>query len=500
MVTMPVPKGFVVTSPYGSRWGTTHYGVDYGVAGGAGDKPIYAIKDGTVIAAGPASGFGQWIRVDHPASVGGNESVYGHIIPEVSVGQKVREGQRIGRINPDSSTNGGGAPHLHIDVYRYSWVAPARRVLGQTILDPQEVLRGAKWPGESQPTKETKPRPTGGTLFGIDISEHNDGLSCARAKQEGIEFAIIRLCDGTHVDRVFHSHLADAEQAGMLVSTYWYLRAPSEGTSIAQQVDVIDQQMGGRRDLPVWIDVESVDMNYPASDPRRYLLVEKDVWDAKRELERRGYHVPGIYTGRWYWENMRGGEPSMNGLGYLWASNYGVNNGVGDPRSLYASEGGDRHPGWDYPLGDRKPDILQYGSRGTVAGRPNVDINAFRGSRAELEALFTGKQKGLSMSDIQKILDHIDRKTEETKRYVDIRITDPIGSDVKDIRQQLTGGRDKILREDGTVDIEASYPGWKQLGLNEKGKGITPVDALAHMLQMIVRIERKLDELLGGKH
>lgn len=499
MVTMPVPKGFVVTSPYGPRWGSIHYGVDYGVAGGSGGKPIYAIKDGTVIAAGPASGFGQWIRLDHPASVGGNESVYGHIIPEVTAGQRVREGQRIGRINPDSSTNGGVAPHLHIEVYRYSWVGPARRVLGQTILDPQEVLRGAKWPGESQPANQTKPKPKAGTLLGIDISEHNDGLSCARAKQEGIEFAIIRLCDGTHVDRVFHSHLADAEQAGMLIATYWYLRAPSEGTSIAQQVDVIDRQMGGRRDLPVWIDVESVDMNYPAGDPRRYLLVEKDVWDAKRELERRGYHVPGVYTGRWYWENMRGGEPSMNGLGYLWVSNYGLSNGVGDPRSLYASEGGDRHPGWDYPLGDRKPDLLQYGSRGTVAGRPNVDINAYRGTRAELEALFTGKQEELSMADIQRILDHIDRKTEETKRYVDIRITDPIGSDVKDIRQQLTGGRDKIVRKDGTVDIEASYPGWKHLAVNEEGKGITPVDALALMIQFLVRIERKLDQLLGGK-
>lgn len=502
MVTMPVPKGFVVTSPYGPRWGTIHYGVDYGVAGGSGGKPIYAIKDGTVIAAGPASGFGQWIRLDHPASVGGNESVYGHIIPEVHAGQQVREGQRIGRINPDSSTNGGVAPHLHIEVYRYSWVAPARRVLGQTILDPQEVLRGAKWPGEAQPVKGTKPKPKGGTLLGIDISQHNDGLSCARAKREGVEFAIIRLCDGTYVDRVFHSHLADAEKAGMLVATYWYLRAPSEGTSISQQVDVIDRQMDGRRDLPVWVDVESVDSRFPPSDPRHYLLTEKDVWNAKHELELRGYRVPGIYTGRWYWEKMRGGEPSMHGLGALWCSNYGANNGAGDPRSLYTSEGGDRHPGWDYPLGDRKPDILQYGSRGTIAGRPNVDINAYRGTRAQLEQLFTGHtthKEELSMADIQKILDHIDRKTEETKRYVDIRITDPIGSDVKDIRQQLTGGRDKILREDGTVDIEASYPGWKQLGVNEKGKGITPVDALTHIIQIIVRIERKLDQLLGGK-
>ncbi|HAT1445452.1 TPA: peptidoglycan DD-metalloendopeptidase family protein [Corynebacterium striatum] len=495
MVTHPMRQGtYRVSSGYGPRWGSFHAGLDFAAPVGT---PIYAAADGVVVEGRDrrnVDGFGSWIWLDCQDSVG-KDFIYGHVKHSgilVKKGDRVRAGQQIGVVGNEGQSTG---PHLHFEV----WGHPGR--LGGAHQDPARYLQGAAQPGETKPVQEArpKPKPKGGTIYGIDISEHNDGLSCARAKQEGIEFAIIRLCDGTHVDRVFHSHLADAEQAGMLVSTYWYLRAPSEGTSISQQVDVIDRQMGGRRDLPVWIDVESVDMSYPAGDPRRNLLVEKDVWDAKRELERRGYHVPGIYTGRWYWENMRGGEPSMNGLGYLWVSNYGLHNGAGDPRSLYASEGGDRHPGWDYPLGDRKPDLLQYGSWGTVAGRPNVDINAYRGTRAELEALFTGKQEELSMADIQRILDHIDRKTEETKRYVDIRITDPIGSDVKDIRQQLTGGRDKIVREDGTVDIEASYPGWKHLAVNGEGKGITPVDALALMIQILVRIERKLDQLLGGK-
>lgn len=476
MVTMPVDKGFVVTSPLGPRWGTTHWGVDYGVAGGSGGKPIYAIKDGTVIQAGAASGFGQWIRIDHPASVGGNESVYGHIIPEVRTGQQVREGQRIGRINPSSATNGGVAPHLHIEVYKYSWVGPGQRVVGQTILDPQQVLRGAKWPGESSARPVGK---QGGTLHGIDISEHNDGLSCVRAKQEGMDFAIIRLCDGTHVDRVFHSHLADAEQAGMLVSTYWYLRAPSEGTSIAHQVDVIDRQMAGRRDLPVWIDVESVDMNYPASDPRHYLLVEKDVWDAKRELERRGYHVPGIYTGRWYWENMRGGEPSMQGLGALWCSNYGDNNGVGEPRSLYASEGGDHHSGWDYPLGDRKPDLLQYGSRGIVAGRPNVDINAYRGSRAELSALFTGKPA----PNEEPSEEEMNKLYKQLTAFIS-GFFGPQFDAIQEIWRQLRGPGGK---------------GWPQLGQNEKGQNLTLVDAVAAVRQQLAQIQADVDELKRRK-
>lgn len=145
MVTMPVPKGFKVTSPFGPRWGTTHWGTDYG-CGDNGNKPVYAVKDGTVTRAGAASGFGQWVTVDHPASNGGGETVYGHVIPEVRVGQKVREGERIARINPDSNTNGGVVPHLHFEWHRFSWVPP-----GPNRLNPEAMLAGAKWVGDTPP-------------------------------------------------------------------------------------------------------------------------------------------------------------------------------------------------------------------------------------------------------------------------------------------------------------------------------------------------------------
>lgn len=152
MVTMPVDKGFVVTSGYGPRAGGFHYGIDFGLAGGSGDRPIYAVKDGTVTRAGSASGFGRWVTVDHPASNGGGETIYGHVVPEVTAGQSVKEGQRIGRIDPNQSTNGGVAPHLHLEWHRFSWVAP-----GPDRLDPLTKLAGAKWPGATTVPKEDKP-------------------------------------------------------------------------------------------------------------------------------------------------------------------------------------------------------------------------------------------------------------------------------------------------------------------------------------------------------
>lgn len=372
MTTMPVDKGFYITSGFGPRSGGYHWGTDFGRGGGSGGHPVYAVKSGTVTRAGAASGFGRWVTIDHPASNGGGETVYGHIIPEVTAGQSVREGQRIGRIDPNSNTNGGVAPHLHFEWHKFSWSPP-----GPNRLNPETMLKGAKWPGDTTPA----PKPTAkGEIFGVDVSEHQDGMSLKRAKQEGISFAILRLCDGTYRDRTFSSHLKDAESAGLLVSTYWYLRAPSEGTTISQQVDVIDQQMKGRRDLSVWIDVESVSGS-------RKLLTGADVHAAKRELEKRGYTVAGIYSGAWYWEKMPGGEPSMDGLGSLWVSHYGQRNAYGNYRVIYANEGGANHPGWRYPLGDKLPDILQYGSNGLVAGK-YVDVNAFKGTRAQLAQVF----------------------------------------------------------------------------------------------------------------
>lgn len=60
----------------------------------------------------------------------------------------------------------------------------------------------------------------------------------------------------------------------------------------------------------------------------------------------------------------------------------------------------------------------------------------------------------------------------------------PVGSDAKDIRQQLTGGRDR-----------GEYPGWSQLGKDAQGKNLTVVDALAATRQDLARVEKKLDNL-----
>ncbi|HEU5471582.1 MAG TPA: M23 family metallopeptidase [Actinophytocola sp.] len=98
-----------LTSGFGARWGTTHYGVD--IANKIG-TPIRAVADGVVVEAGPASGFGLWVRIQHED---GTISVYGHVDTfSVREGQKVKAGDQIARMGNRGYSTG---PHLHFEIW-----------------------------------------------------------------------------------------------------------------------------------------------------------------------------------------------------------------------------------------------------------------------------------------------------------------------------------------------------------------------------------------------
>ncbi|MGO1949152.1 MAG: M23 family metallopeptidase [Mycobacteriaceae bacterium] len=97
------------TSPFAMRWGSMHNGIDIANAIGT---PILAAQSGTVIDAGPASGFGNWVRVKHSD---GTITVYGHMSTiDVTVGQPVHAGQKIAGMGSEGFSTGS---HVHFEVY-----------------------------------------------------------------------------------------------------------------------------------------------------------------------------------------------------------------------------------------------------------------------------------------------------------------------------------------------------------------------------------------------
>ncbi len=103
------PAEGVFTSGFGTRWGSFHSGIDIANAVGT---PILSVMDGTVIDSGPASGFGQWIRIKHDD---GSMSVYGHMQTlDVAVGERVHAGQKIAGMGSEGFSTGS---HLHFEIH-----------------------------------------------------------------------------------------------------------------------------------------------------------------------------------------------------------------------------------------------------------------------------------------------------------------------------------------------------------------------------------------------
>ena len=97
------------TSGYGSRWGEMHGGIDIA---NETNTPIVAATNGVVIDAGPAQGFGQWVRIMGDDGV---MTVYGHLETiDTQKGQRVTAGDHIAGMGNRGFSTG---THLHFEVW-----------------------------------------------------------------------------------------------------------------------------------------------------------------------------------------------------------------------------------------------------------------------------------------------------------------------------------------------------------------------------------------------
>lgn len=170
----PLPGG-VVTCKFGPRKppapgaSTMHKGIDLAIPGGKiGD--IVSTADGIVVAAGPARGFGNWVKIEHYDAQDRlvATSVYGHMHEwYVKVGQKVAAGQKIAK---EGNAGIGSGAHLHFEIHKGSWGNPT---------DPLPYLNGNfDAADDNLPGKNGEPDPS--TIH--PVSQSNVGMTAKEAE------------------------------------------------------------------------------------------------------------------------------------------------------------------------------------------------------------------------------------------------------------------------------------------------------------------------------
>jgi murein DD-endopeptidase MepM/ murein hydrolase activator NlpD len=144
------------------RHDALHIGIDYVAPVGT---PVVAVADGTVLFAGPFSGYGNLIIIQHG---GGYTTHYGHLsayAPGLTVGGRVQRGQVLGKVGATGLASG---PHLHFEIrHEGSYIDPldlaqpyslwslrpadygalARRILENTLARETRAEHAARQPG-----------------------------------------------------------------------------------------------------------------------------------------------------------------------------------------------------------------------------------------------------------------------------------------------------------------------------------------------------------------
>ncbi len=204
-------------------------------------------------------------------------------------------------------------------------------------------------------------QPADFAVHGIDISRHNRGIDWPRIKQEGIAFAFMKVTEGQDdSDPRFGEFWRDAKAAGIPRSAYhfYYFCASPE----AQAANYIRNVQKDQQSLPPVLDVEWNPKSPSCKTRPAPAKVRADLQTWLTIIERHYRQKPIIYTTvDFHHENLSGGQ--------LPGYQYWLRSVTAEPKYKY--------PGRDWTF-------WQYTGTGKVPGIEGpVDINAWRGSRAE---------------------------------------------------------------------------------------------------------------------
>lgn len=214
----------------------------------------------------------------------------------------------------------------------------------------------------------------GPTVNGMDVSYYDDSVDWARAKAAGIDFAFIRVTDGTQYrDPKFGAYWDGAKAAGVIRGAYQFFRPAEDPIA---QADLLLSLMGPLEvgDLPPVLDVE-VSGSLPPSE----VAANVHTW-IDHVTERIG-RAPIVYAGLYSWPELTGATDVTSSP--LWLAQYTTAACPNIPAP------------WTRWM------FWQHSDTGQVDGvvSQELDLNVFDGTLEQLKAFAIGQPCGTIAAD-----------------------------------------------------------------------------------------------------
>lgn len=155
--------------------------------------------------------------------------------------------------------------------------------------------------------------------FGIDVSVHQKGFNFAKAKTEGVEFAILKCSQGNFKDSTFETHYMNAKAVGIGVGAYHFCTARNAAEAEAEAKVCLNAIKGKQFEYPIFLDLEDYKVKYSTMSKQTNDSIIKAFCGV---VEKAGYWV-GLYTNTdFYLNHISGAELAKRYS--LWLAHWGT--------------------------------------------------------------------------------------------------------------------------------------------------------------------------------
>lgn len=143
------------------------------------------------------------------------------------------------------------------------------------------------------------------SMFGIDVSTFQDAINWNKVKNDGVEFAFIRLGyrgaqeGALHIDTEFENNYEKALENGLKIGVYWYSQPVDEQEVIEEAHFVLNAIKDKHLDFPIVYDLEET-MYYDGTVSRIHDFTKEQFTSFAKvfcEEIKKYHHDVMIYTG-----------------------------------------------------------------------------------------------------------------------------------------------------------------------------------------------------------